>query len=147
MKPSHYLPDDAAFPLQKSFDYDQYIDSEQELWALFPEVIGRRVNFVQVGLSAFLYAEVGDDKSALANDEIYILMPHADNCLRQVRMKYIRLLSLDEYRMSTHTAIKAGSPILGSALQEGRADTGRRTHGRSRRHDTEIRIDSNIVFG
>jgi hypothetical protein len=117
-EPLTLLPTDAAFPLAKSFDYSQYIDSEQELWALFPEVVGKRVNFIQVGLSAFLYAEADDDKTALANDETYVLMPHADNCLRQVRMKCIRRLSLDEYRMSTHTAIRAGSRILSSALQE-----------------------------
>jgi hypothetical protein len=69
-------------------------------------------------VSAFLYAEIDDDKPALANDKTYVLMPHVDNCLRQVRMKCIRRLSLDEYRMSTHTAIRAGSPIVSSALQE-----------------------------
>jgi hypothetical protein len=118
-EPLTLLPTDAAFPLSKSFDYGQYIDSEQELWALFPEVVGSAsLSFRLALVSAFLYAEIDDDKPALANDKTYVLMPHVDNCLRQVRMKCIRRLSLDEYRMSTHTAIRAGSPIVSSALQE-----------------------------
>ena len=112
------LPADTTFALPDSFDYDRYIDSEQELWALFPEVIGKRVNFIQVGLSAFLYAEVHDHQTPLGHDETYILMPHADKCLRQVRMKAVRRLNLEEFRMSTHSALRAGSWTLGGALQQ-----------------------------
>jgi hypothetical protein len=34
-EPLTLLPTDGAFPFSKSFDYGQYIDSEQELWRRF----------------------------------------------------------------------------------------------------------------
>ena len=47
-----FIEPHAAFPLPASFNFDEYIETERELWALFPETDGRRVNFVQVGLTA-----------------------------------------------------------------------------------------------
>ncbi len=96
----------AAFPLPPTFNFDDYIEAERELWALFPETDGRRVNFVQVGLTASIYAGVPEDFTDLAIDETYILMPCADYTLRPIRMRACRRLTLSEYRMGHLTAIK-----------------------------------------
>ena len=101
-----FIEPNAAFPLPATFNFDEYIETEQELWALFPETDGRRVNFVQVGLTATIYAEVYDDGSELAVDETYILMPCSDYTMRPIRMRGCRRLTLSEYRMGHLTAIK-----------------------------------------
>jgi hypothetical protein len=105
---SHYsfIEPNAAFPLPPTFNFDEYIETEQELWALFPETDGRRVNFVQIGLTAMIYAEVQDLGAELTNDETYILMPCADYTMRPIRMRACRRLTLSEYRMGHLTAIK-----------------------------------------
>jgi len=64
------------------------------------------VNFIQVGLTAMIYAEVAENPSELALDETYILMPCADFTMRPVRMHACRRLTLSEYRMGHLTAIK-----------------------------------------
>ncbi|MBI1896357.1 MAG: hypothetical protein HYS04_07450 [Acidobacteria bacterium] len=86
--------------------FDEYIETERELWALFPETDGRRVNFVQIGLTAQIYAEVPNDGSELAVDETYILMPCSDFTMKPIRMQACRRLTLSEYRMGHLTAIK-----------------------------------------
>ena len=96
----------AAFPLPATFNFDEYIETERELWALFPETDGKRVNFVQIGLTAMIYAETPDDASELGFDETYILMPCADYTMRPIRMRALRRLSLSEYRMGHLTAVK-----------------------------------------
>ena len=101
-----FIEPNAAFPLPPTFNFDEYIETEQELWALFPETDGRRVNFVQIGLTAMIYAEVQDRGSELAQDETYILMPCADYTMRPIRMRACRRLTLSEYRMGHLTAIK-----------------------------------------
>jgi hypothetical protein len=101
-----FLPPGAAYALPYSFNFDDYIETERELWALFPETDGRRVNFVQIGLTAMIYAEVDEDHSEMANDETYILMPCADHTMRPIRMKACRRLTLSEYRMGHLTAVK-----------------------------------------
>ncbi len=101
-----FVETQAAFPLPPTFNFDDYIETEQELWALFPETDGRRVNFVQIGLTAMIYAEVLDDGAELSIDETYILMPCADYTMRPVRMRAARRLTLSEYRMGHLTAIK-----------------------------------------
>ena len=131
-----FLEPKAAFPLPKSFNFNEYIETEQELWALFPETDGRRVNFIQIGLTAWIYAEVRDDGSPLNADETYVLMPCADYTMRPIRMAACRRLTLSEYRMGHLTAIKLvgrvneagavmreiGSQILGSeVLDEAKA--------------------------
>ena len=105
---SHYsfIEPSAAFPLPPTFNFDDYIETEQELWALFPETDGRRVNFVQIGLTAMIYAEVAENGSELEQDETYILMPCADYTMRPIRMRACRRLTLSEYRMGHLTAIK-----------------------------------------
>ncbi len=112
------LPPDSAFQLPAAFNYAEYIDCEQELWALFPECTGKRVNFIQAGLSAFLYAEMVNDGTDLAIDQTYMLMPHPDRYLRPIRMKCVRRLSIDEYRLSTYTALKASGHVLATAFRE-----------------------------
>ena len=82
-----FVSPDAVYPLPGRFNFDEYIETERELWALFPETDRLRVNFVQIGLTANIYAEVRDDRSELEPDETYILMPFADNTLRPVRMR------------------------------------------------------------
>ena len=52
-----FLDPSAAYPLPSSFKYREYIETEQELWALFPETDGKRVNFVQIGLTAQIYED------------------------------------------------------------------------------------------
>jgi hypothetical protein len=101
-----FIEPHAAFPLPASFNFDEYIETERELWALFPETDGRRVNFVQIGLTAQIYAQVPDDGSELITDETYILMPCEDYTMRPIRMRAVRRLTLSEYRMGHLTAIK-----------------------------------------
>ena len=101
-----FIETNAAFPLPSTFNFHEYIETERELWALFPETDGRRVNFVQIGLTAMIYAEVPDDGTELNIDETYILMPCADFTMRPIRMRAFRRLTLSEYRMGHLTAIK-----------------------------------------
>ncbi len=122
----------ASFKLPATFSYRDYIETERELWALFPETDGRRVNFVQIGLTAQIFAEVNDDGSELGPDETYILMPCDDNTLRPIRMEACRRLTLSEYRMGHLTAVKllgrmseasdvmreVGAQILGNEVLE-----------------------------
>src|SRR5437868_4890977 len=101
-----FIPPSSSYPLPKTFNFDDYIETERELWAIFPETDGKRVNFVQVGLTAEVYAEVFDDLSELGTGETYLLMPCADNNWHPVRMKACRRLTLSEYRMGHLTAVK-----------------------------------------
>lgn len=110
-----FLNPAASFPLPASFDWDEYIETERELWALFPETDGRRVNFVQIGLTARLYCEIPDDGSELGPDETYILMPCHDRTMRPIRMEASRRLTLSEYRMGHLTAVK----LLGKMTEAG----------------------------
>ena len=110
-----FLDPSAAFPLPSTFDWDEYIETERELWALFPETDGRRVNFVQIGLTAQIFAEIHDDGSELRPDETYILMPCPDRTMRPIRMESCRRLTLVEYRMGHLTAVK----LLGRMTEAG----------------------------
>ena len=96
----------SSFPLPSTFDYNEYIETERELWALFPETDGRRVNFVQIGLTAQIFSEMPEDRSELGPEETYILMPCKDGTMRPIRMEARRRLTLSEYRMGHLTAIK-----------------------------------------
>ena len=127
-----FLDPKASYPLPPTFNFDEYIETERELWALFPETDGKRVNFVQIGLTAQIYAEIPEDFSELNAEETYILMPCADFAMRPIRMKACRRLTLSEYRMGHLTAIKLvgkvneageimreiGSQILGAEVLE-----------------------------
>lgn len=95
-----------SFPLPSRFDYEAYIDVERELWALFPETDGQRVNFSQVGLTGQLFAEVSETHDELNTDETYFLMPCLDHMMRPVRMRMKRRLTTSEYRMAYLTALK-----------------------------------------
>jgi hypothetical protein len=108
-----FLDPDTAFPLPKSFDYNDYIETEQEMWALFPETEGKRVNFCQMGLTARIYVE-SLGMGSLADDETYFLMPCADSMLRPVRMKHARRLTLEEFRMSHITALRLAEKLTGT---------------------------------
>lgn len=110
-----FLEPGSSYPLPPSFDYDEYIETERELWALFPETDGKRVNFVQVGLTATIFTEVFDDGSELGNGETYILMPCRDNTMKPIRMEGSRRLTLSEYRMGHLTAVK----LMGKVAQAG----------------------------
>jgi hypothetical protein len=101
-----FLDPSSSYPLPGSFDYHAYIEAERELWALFPETDGKRVNFVQVGLTAQVYTEVCEDGSELEPNETYILMPCPDGTMRPIRMEARRRLTLSEYRMGHLTAVK-----------------------------------------
>jgi hypothetical protein len=101
-----FLDPASSFPLPKTFCWDDYIETERELWALFPETDGRRVNFVQIGLTARIFAESKEDGSELGPDETYILMPSPDRAMRPIRMEACRRLTLSEYRMGHLTAVK-----------------------------------------
>ena len=81
-----FLDPRCKYALPLSFDYAGYIDTERELWALFPETYGKRVNFCQLGLTASLYIEAPDDGSELKPAETYFLMPFADHTMRPLRM-------------------------------------------------------------
>lgn len=102
------------YSLPRSFDFTSYIEIERELWALFPETQGRRVNFCQTGLTAHIYVEVAEDGSELRADETYFLMPCADHTMRPLRMRPCRRLTLREYRMSHLTALKLLGRLQGT---------------------------------
>ena len=101
-----FLDPASSYPLPQTFDYDEYIEAEQELWAIFPETDGKRVNFVQIGLTAQVYTEVFDDGTELLPNETYILMPCPDGTMKPMRMEACRRLTLIEYRMGHLTAVK-----------------------------------------
>ena len=101
-----FLDPASSYPLPHTFNYDEYIETERELWAIFPETDGKRVNFVQIGLTAQVYAEILDDGSELQSHETYILMPCPDRTMRPIRMEACRRLTLSEYRMGHLTAVK-----------------------------------------
>jgi hypothetical protein len=110
-----FLEPGSSYPLPPSFDYEEYIETERELWALFPETDGKRVNFVQIGLTATIFTEVFDDGSELGDQETYILMPCRDNTMKPIRMESSRRLTLSEYRMGHLTAVK----LMGKVAQAG----------------------------
>jgi len=104
-----FLDPGSSYPLPADFTLHDYLETEREFWALFPETEGKRVNFCQIGLTAQLYTEVSESGEDLKNNEVYFLMPCADRSLRPVRMEAIRHLTVTEYRMSRHTALKLGA--------------------------------------
>lgn len=106
-----FLDPHSKYALPESFDYAGYIDTEQELWALFPETHGMRVNFCQMGLTASVFVESVEDGSELAGDETYFLMPFPDRTMRPLRMRMIRKLTLGEYRLSHITAQRMGEQL------------------------------------
>jgi hypothetical protein len=108
-----FLEPGISFPLPKSFNYRDYIETERELWALFPETDGRRVNFCQMGLTAQIFVESAES-GELEADETYFLMPCSDRALRPVRMKAVRRLTLEEFRMSHITAIRLADKLSGT---------------------------------
>lgn len=101
-----FINPESSYPLPRTFSFSDYIETEQELWALFPETDGKRVNFVQIGLTAQIFIESDGLASDLADDETYILMPCPDRTLRPLRMRSCRRLTLSEYRMGHLTAAK-----------------------------------------
>ena len=101
-----FLDPGVSYRLPGSFNYEDYIETERELWALFPETDGKRVNFIQIGLTAQIFSEVPDDRSELGPDQTYVLMPCPDRTMRPVRMAACRRLTLGEYRMGHMTAVK-----------------------------------------
>lgn len=135
-----FIEPQAAFPLPSTFNFSEYIETERELWALFPETDGRRVNFVQIGLTAQIYAEVQDDRSELTLDETYILMPCSDFTMRPIRMKACRRLTLSEYRMGHLTAIKLVGKVneAGDVMRE----IGCQILGEEVLHEAQARLDS-----
>jgi hypothetical protein len=108
-----FVEPDAAYSLPKSFQYDEYIEIEQEMWALFPETDGKRVNFCQLGLTAKIFVE-SESAGELREDETYFLMPCADRKLRPVRMQQVRRITLEEFRMSHITAIRLADKLAGT---------------------------------
>ena len=109
-----FIEPEAAYPLPKSFNYSDYIETEQEMWALFPETDGKRVNFCQLGLTAKIYVE-SNGAGELRDDETYFLMPCADRKLRPIRMRQLRRLTLEEFRMSHITAIRLADKLAGTS--------------------------------
>jgi hypothetical protein len=108
-----FIEPDAAYPLPESFNYNEYIETEQEMWALFPETDGKRVNFCQLGLTAKIFVE-SSDGGELRDDETYFLMPCPDRKLRPVRMQQVRRITLEEFRMSHITAIRLADKLAGT---------------------------------
>jgi len=136
-----FLHPSACFPLPQSFDWNEYIETERELWALFPETDGRRVNFVQIGLTAQIFAEVQEDGSELGPDETYILMPCMDRTMRPIRMEACRRLTLTEYRMGHLTAVK----LLGKMTEAGDVmrEVGAQILGSEVLEEVELRLKEN----
>ncbi len=136
-----FLDPSSWFQLPASFNWNDYIETERELWALFPETDGRRVNFIQIGLTAQIYAEVKDDGSELGTDETYILMPSPDRTMRPIRMEACRRLTLSEYRMGHLTAVK----LLGRMTEaaEVMRQVGTRILGEEVMEEVEFRLRNN----
>ena len=109
-----FLDPRCKYALPSSFDYAGYIETERELWALFPETYGKRVNFCQLGLTASLYIEARENGSELKPGETYFLMPFADHTMRPLRMQMLRKLTLNEYRLSHITAVRLGEMLEGA---------------------------------
>ncbi len=105
----------SSYPLPLDFVLFDYLQTEREFWALFPETEGKRVNFCQVGLTAQLFTGVEDTGGALQSDEAYFLLPCSDHNMRPVRMQAVRHLTVDEYRMSRLTALKLGGFLRAAA--------------------------------
>jgi hypothetical protein len=101
-----FLDPATAYPLPRQFNFPDYIETENEFWALFPETEGKRVNFCQLGLTAEIYVESLAKHPDLAENETYFLMPFPDCTLRPIRMRSVRRLTLTEYRMSHLTALR-----------------------------------------
>jgi hypothetical protein len=101
-----FLDPAISYSLPRKFNFSDYIETENEFWALFPETHGKRVNFCQLGLTAQIYVESGANRGELAENETYFLMPFPDCTLRPMRMKALRRLTLSEYRMSHLTALR-----------------------------------------
>ena len=114
-----FVSPESAWKLPADFDIREYFDIEQELWALFPESDGKRVNFLQVGLTAWLYVE-SVRTGELGADETYVLMPCVDYTMRPVRMVQARRLSLGEWRMGQLSAIKLMGRVnaAGTVMQD-----------------------------
>jgi hypothetical protein len=114
-----FLEPSAEYALPRTFSYSQYIETEREMWALFPETEGKRVNFCQMGLTATIFTEspgVGE----LTADETYFLMPCPDAMLRPIRMRALRRLTRDEFRLSSITAARLAEQLsdTGKVLEE-----------------------------
>jgi hypothetical protein len=105
-----FLAPGAEYALPGTFSYSQYIETEQEMWALFPETDGKRVNFCQVGLTAMIFVE-SNGAGELASDETYFLMPCPDAKLRPIRMRAVRRLTRDEFRLSSITAARLAAQL------------------------------------
>jgi hypothetical protein len=101
-----FLNPSTTYRLPGSFDFADNIETERELWALFPETDGKRVNFFQIGLTAQLFVEMPDTSAPLTLNETYVFMPCEGNVMKPIRMRAGRRLSLSEYRMAHLTAIK-----------------------------------------
>ena len=110
-----FLNPRSVYPLPRGFDFREYIDTERELWAFFPETHGRRVNFCQLGLTAQVYVETADDGSELRGGETYLLMPCADLTLRPIRMRPCRRMTLAEFRTTHLTTLKLAGRLSEAA--------------------------------
>ena len=112
------LDPQSVFLLSPAFNFLEYIEVERELWALFPETDGKRVNFVQIGLTAQVFVEdenAFEDDLELDDGETFLLMPFPDYTMRPMRMKAGRRLTLSEYRMAHLTAVKLVGKIQEAA--------------------------------
>jgi hypothetical protein len=132
-----FVSPESAWKLPAKFDMREYFETEQELWALFPESDGKRVNFIQVGLTAWLYVQ-SERTGELGNDETYVLMPCVDYTMRPVRMVQARRLSLSEWRMGQLSAIK----LMGRVEAAGRVmhDVGETILGEEILQETNLRL-------
>lgn len=114
-----FLAPAAEYALPRTFSYPEYIETEQEMWALFPETEGKRVNFCQMGLTAMIFVE-SKTAGELAFEETYFLMPCPDGKLRPIRMRAVRRLTRDEFRLSSITAARLAEQLsdTGKVLEE-----------------------------
>jgi hypothetical protein len=108
-----FLEPGFSYPLPRDFDFNGYIETEREMWALFPETQGKRVNFCQLGLTAQIFVEAAGS-GGLSLDETYFLMPCPDRTMRPVRMKALRHMTLEEYRMTQITAMRMSERMRGT---------------------------------
>ncbi len=108
-----FLPQGSSYPLPKSFNFKEYIEVEREMWALFPETDGKRVNFCQMGLTAQIFVE-SRDRGDLRPDETWFLMPCPDRTMKPIRMKTVRRISVEEFRLAHITAMRRAEKLSGA---------------------------------
>jgi hypothetical protein len=105
-----FLPLDVSYEAPPTFDFDEHMEVEHELWMLFPETENLRVNFVHMGLSAVLMVQSDSTSDELAPHEAYYPMVSKGKdgpYVAPMRMKVLRHMTLEEFRFANFSSLKS----------------------------------------